>query len=85
MGGLISLQGGLGILELCFREPRVFLSGVSFPLDEKFAIGRWSTVFKDLPEFILFFPVNKVREWHREIHTVCFILMIRSQKGGMED
>ena len=39
MGGFISIQNSWGIFKFHFREPRVFFSGVSFPLDEIFAIG----------------------------------------------
>ena len=48
-------------------------------------IGGRSIVFKDFLKFILLFPIDRVREWHRVINTVSLILMIRSQKKGIED
>ena len=85
VGGIISLKGGWGILKLCFREPGIFLSRVSFPPEEVFVIGGRSAVFKDLLEFIFLFSVNNVRGWHWEISTVGFIFFIRGEEGSMED
>ena len=48
-------------------------------------IGGRSIVFKDFLKFILLFPIDRVREWHRVINTVSLILMTRSQKKGIED
>jgi len=37
---LIVCQSGLGIFEILFRDPGIFFSGVSFPLDQEEAVGQ---------------------------------------------
>ena len=77
MRGFIGSQDGGGVLELCFREPRVFFSGVSFPPDKVFAIGGRTTVFENLFNFIFLFSIDKVRGWSWEISSMSFVLIVR--------
>ena len=72
----IGSKGGLGMFQVPLRDPQIFFGRISFPSDQERAGGRGSAVANDLLNFIFFFPVDKVRGWHREVPAVDFIFTI---------
>ena len=74
---LIQGESRLGIFQVPFRDPRIFLSRVSLPLDQEGARRQSSVVAYDLFNFIFFFPVDKVRRWRREVLAVDLVFVIR--------
>ena len=76
-GVFVVLEEFLGSREFHFRKPRVFFGGISLPMDEVLPMG-WSSFVTDyLFDFRMFFIINKIRGWSREVLSVDFILMIR--------
>jgi len=73
---LIVCKGGLGIFEILLRDPRIFFSGVSFPSDQEEAVSWSSVVTKDLFDFV-FFSLDKVRWWCREVLSVDGVFFVR--------
>ena len=73
----ISGQGGLGMFQVPFWDPRVFFGRVSFPSDQEGAGMRRSAVANDLLDFVFFFSIDKVRRWCREVPAMDFIFTIR--------
>ena len=82
---LIRGEGGLGIFQIPFWDPRVFFGGVSLPSDQEGAGCRGSAVAYNFLNFVFFFPVDKVRGWHREVLAVDLVFAIRRKKRSMED
>ena len=80
----IILKEFLGSREFHFGKPRIFFSGVSFPLDKVVLTGQDSFMANDLLDFIVFFIINKIRGWSREVPSVNFIFMIRRKKRSVE-
>ena len=76
-GVLIILEEFLGSRELCFRKPRVFFGGVTLPLDKVLLLEWSSFVANDLLNFIVFFVINEIWGWGREVPSVNFIFVIR--------
>ena len=76
-GVFIVLEEFLGSGEFCFRKPRIFFSGVAFPLDKVLPSGRGSFVMNDLFDFVMFLVINEIRGWRWEVPAMNFILMIR--------
>ena len=74
---LIQGESRLGIFQVPFRDPRIFLSRVSLPLDQEGAGGRRSAVADNLFNFIFFFSFDKVRRWHREVLAMDLVFAIR--------
>ena len=74
---LIVRKGGLGIFEIPLRDPRIFFSGVSFPLDQEEVVGWSSTVVKDLFDFVFFFPLNEIQWWRREVLSMNRVFFVR--------
>ena len=76
-GVVIILEEFLGSRELRFRKPRVFFSRIALPLDKVLPTG-WSTLMSnDLFDFVMFFIINEIRGWSREVPSMNFIFMIR--------
>ena len=76
-GVVIILEEFLGSRELCFRKPRVFFSRIALPSDKVLPTG-WSTLMSnDLFDFVMFFIINEIRGWSREVPSMNFIFMIR--------
>ena len=65
------------MFQVPLRDPRVFFSGVSLPSDQEGTGRRSSAVAYDLFYFIFFFPVDKVRRWHREVLAMDLVFTIR--------
>ena len=76
-GVFIVLEEFLGSGEFCFREPRVFFSGVALPLDKVLPSGRGSFVTNDLFDFVMFFVIDEIWGWRWEVLAVNFIFVIR--------
>ena len=76
-GVFIVLEEFLGSGEFCFREPRVFFSGVTFPSDKVVPFGRTPFMTDDLFDFVMFFVIDEIRGWRWEVPAVDFIFMIR--------
>ena len=76
-GVFIVLEEFLGSGEFCFGEPRVFFSGVAFPLDKVLSLGRSSFVTNNLFDFIMFFVIDEIWGWRWEVPAVGFIFVIR--------
>ena len=76
-GAFIVLEEFLGSREFCFREPRVFFSGVAFPLDKVLLSGQGSFVMNDLFDFIMFLVIDEIWGWRWEVLAVNFIFVIR--------
>ena len=76
-GVLIILEEFLGSRELCFRKPRVFFGGVTLPLDKVLLLEQSSFVANDLLNFIVFFVIDEIWGWGREVPSVNFIFVIR--------
>ena len=74
---LIRGEGGLGIFQIPFWDPRVFFGRVSLPSDQEGTSRRSSTVAYDLFYFVFLFAVDKVRGWRREVLAVDFVFVIR--------
>ena len=73
---LIRGEGGLGIFQIPFWDPRVFFGRVSLPSDQE-GTSRWSSaVAYDLFYFILFFSIDKVRGWRGEVLAVDLVFAI---------
>ena len=75
-GAFIVLEEFLGSREFCFREPRVFFSGVAFPSDKVLLSGWGSFVMNDLFNFIMFLVINEIWGWRWEVPAMNFIFMI---------
>ena len=75
-GVFIILEEFLGSGEFCFREPRVFFSGVSFPSDKVLPSGWSSFVTNDLFNFVMFFIIDEIQWWRWEVPSMDFIFMI---------
>ena len=73
----IRRESGLCMFQVPFRDPGVFFGGVSLPSDQEGTGGRSSAVADDLFDFVLFFAVDKVRGWRREVPAVDLIFTIR--------
>ena len=76
-GVFIFLKEFLGSGEFRFGKPRVFFSGISFPLDKVLLTGLSSFMVNDLLNFIVFFIIDEVRGWSGEVLSVNFIFVIR--------
>ena len=76
-GVFIVLEEFLGSGKFSFRKPRVFFSGVAFPLDKVLPSGRGSFVSNDLFNFIMFLVIDEIWGWSREVPSMNFIFMIR--------
>ena len=74
---LICSEGGLGIFQIPFWDPRVFFSRVSLPSDQEGTSRRSSAVAYDLFYFVFLFASDKVRGWRREVLAVDFVFAIR--------
>ena len=74
---LIQGEGGLGIFQVPFRHPRIFFGRVSLPSDQEGTRQRGSAVAYYLFNFVFFFPIDKVRRWHREVLAMDLVLAIR--------
>ena len=73
---LICGEGGLGIFQIPFWDPRVFFGRVSLPSDQEGTSRRSSAVAYDLFYFILFFSIDKVRGWRGEVLAVDLVFAI---------
>ena len=73
----IRSEGGFCMFQIPLRDPRVFFGRVSLPSDQEGTGRRSSTVAYDLFYFILFFSVDKVRGWRREVPAVDLVFTIR--------
>ena len=69
-------EGGLGMFQVPLRDPGVFFGRISFPSDQEGSGGRRSTVADNLFDFVFFFPIDKVRRWHREVLAVDLVFSI---------
>ena len=76
-GIFIVLEEFLGSGELLFRKPRVFFGRIALPLDKVLSLGQSSFVTNDLLDFIMFFIINEIRGWSREVPSMNFIFVIR--------
>ena len=74
---LIQSEGGLGMFQVPFRDPRVFFRQISLPSDQEGAGGRGSVVAYDLLNFIFFFSIDKVRGRCREVPAMNLVFIIR--------
>ena len=73
----IGSEGGLGMFQIPFRDPRVFFHRISLPSDWK-GMGKWSSaVAYDLLNFIFLFSVDKVRGRYREVPAVDLVCTIK--------
>ena len=70
-------EGGLGVFQIPFRDPRVFFGRVSLPSDQEGTGRRSSAMAYDLFYFVFFFAIDKIRGWHREVPAVDLVFMIR--------
>ena len=75
-GVFIVLEEFLGSGEFCFGEPRVFFSGVAFPLDKVLPLGWGSFVTNDLFNFIMVLVINEIWGWRWEVLAVNFVFII---------
>ena len=75
-GVFIVLEEFLGSGELCFGKPRVFFSRVALPSDKVLPSGWSSFVMNDLLNFIVFFVIDEIRGWSREVPSMNLIFMI---------
>ena len=73
---LIRGEGGLGIFQIPFWDPRVFFGRVSLPSDQEGTSRRSSAVAYDLFYFIFFFSIDKVRRWHGEVLAMDLVFTI---------
>ena len=73
------------MFQIPLKDPGIFFSQVSLPLDQERAAGRRSTVSDDLLNFVFLFSIDKVRRWCREILFINGILSVWSEKRSMED
>ena len=62
-GVFIVLEEFLGSGEFHFRKPRVFFSGVAFPLDKVLLSGWGSFMMNDLFDFVMFLIIDKIWGW----------------------
>ena len=76
-GVFIVLEEFLGSGEFRFRKPGVFFGGVAFPSDKVLPSGRSSLVTNDLFDFVMFFVINEIWGWRREVPAMDFIFVIR--------
>ena len=73
----IRREGGLGMFQIPFRDPRVFFGRVSFPSDQEGTGCRGSAVADNLFNFVFLFAVDKVRGWCREVLAMDLVFTIR--------
>ena len=73
----IRSEGGLCMFQVPLGDPRVFFGRVSLPLDQEGTSCRSSAVAYDLFYFVLFFAIDKVGGWHREVPAVDLVFAIR--------
>ena len=76
-GVFIVLEEFLGSGEFHFGKPRVFFSGVAFPLDKVLPLGWGSFVTNDLFDFVMFLVIDEIWGWRWEVPAVNFIFVIR--------
>ena len=74
---LIRSEGGLGIFQIPFWDPRVFFGRVSLPSDQEGTSRRSSAVAYDLFYFVFLFAIDKIRGWCREVLAVDLVFAIR--------
>ena len=73
------------MFQVPFRDPGIFFSQISLPLNQEGAGGQRSAVSDDLLNFVFLSSIDKVRGWHREVFFMNDILFVQSEKGSMED
>ena len=73
----IQCEGGLGMFQIPFRNPRIFFGRIFLPSDQEGTGRRSSAVAYDLLDFIFLFSIDKVSGRCREVPAVDLIFMIR--------
>ena len=76
-GVFIVLEEFLGSGEFRFGKPRVFFSGVAFPMDKVLPLGWGSFVTNDLFDFVMFLVIDEIWGWGWKVLAVNFIFVIR--------
>ena len=84
MNLLICLEDRGGMTEINFRFPRVFRRGIALPCGQVLSLARGALVRDNVIDFVFFFGVNYLRRRSGEGGAMCFGLMIRRKKGGVE-
>ena len=72
-GVFIVLEEFLGSGELSFRKPRVFVCGVTLPLDKVLPSGQSSFVTNDLFNFVMFLIIDEIWGWSGEVPSMNFV------------
>jgi hypothetical protein len=69
-------------MDLCYWFPCIVALGVSFPLDEVLQRSRSSmtSVANDALNFILFFSINQIWRWPREVRSMGGRFLIGGEK-----
>ena len=76
-GIFVVLEEFLGSGKLRFGKPRVLFSRITLPLDKVLPTGWSSFMTNDLFDFIMFFVINEIWWWGREVPSMNFIFMVR--------
>ena len=83
-GIFIVLEEFLGSGELLFRKSRVFFSGIALSSGRVLLLGWSSFVTNDLLYLVMFFVIDEIRGWSREVPSMNFICVKRiGGKRGM--